>query len=400
MAIRPRRSPGPATVLAAMVGLLTLGSTSEAHGAGEYLSRPQGPYSGRVLDATTERPVAGAGIFVFWEYEDTRYPGVWMALSQVEASTNDRGEFFVDSAVIEMKLPPRSLQPALLIFKPGYRHYPASAQYPAGAPARLFAGQGTVVRLQPVKTEEERIDAASEFLAAAKQHKAHGPMFLALVDGELKRLTTSKVDWEATARRPAPQPREDQPCVTDPARVPPPPPSGWMSRTPGGLYLEGYHGPYRGRVVDAETGQPIQGAVVMAVWSREVALIVQSNTYFYEACEALTNENGEFVIDAKKVEEGAPRKVRRAHFEAFAPGYSMISVPPETERKFTTGDIEGGPVVWGLAKLATREERLQVVRSLPGGLVPRERVPNVIRLLNVERTNLGLPLYESAGAGQ
>jgi hypothetical protein len=37
-----------------------------------------------------------------------------------------------------------------------------------------------------------------------------------------------------------------------------------------GRFLEGMtYGPYRGRVIDAETKQPLEGAVVLGVWAHE-----------------------------------------------------------------------------------------------------------------------------------
>lgn len=387
----------PTIVLSAVLGLAALAWTPVAHGGGAYLTGPQGPYSGRVVDAATGRPIPGAGVFMFWEHEDTGFPGVFMELAQREILTNEHGEFLVDAGAIETNLPPRSLQPEILIFKPGYRHYPRPEPHRTGAPARLFAKPGVVVRLQPVKSEEERFEAASELFAATKPHHAHGPILLGFIDTELKRLVDSRTDWRAAARRPASPASGDQPCVTDPARISPPPPGGWPPRTPGGLYLEGHHGPYRGRVVDAETGQPIRGAVVFAVWTREIALIIQTNTYFFEACEALTGENGEFVIDARAVETSAPSTVRRAYFEVFFPGYSTLRRRPQTERGFASGDIEQGGASWGLVRLVTREQRLQVIRSIPGIAVPPDKVPNVIRLLNVERAALGLDPVSETG---
>ncbi len=55
-------------------------------------------------------------------------------------------------------------------------------------------------------------------------------------------------------------------------------------------------GPWKGTVVDAETKQPIEGVVVLAVWEKFYRTPAGRNAYFYDATEVLTNKNGEFVI--------------------------------------------------------------------------------------------------------
>ena len=55
-------------------------------------------------------------------------------------------------------------------------------------------------------------------------------------------------------------------------------------------------GPYLGRVVDAETKEPIEGAAVVAVWTKNVFAWVQSNQWFEYAHEEVTDEHGEFEV--------------------------------------------------------------------------------------------------------
>ena len=55
-------------------------------------------------------------------------------------------------------------------------------------------------------------------------------------------------------------------------------------------------GPWRGKVIDAETKEPIEGAVVLAVWHRNYRTPAGDNAYFYEAKEVLTNKEGRFEI--------------------------------------------------------------------------------------------------------
>jgi hypothetical protein len=61
------------------------------------------------------------------------------------------------------------------------------------------------------------------------------------------------------------------------------------------------YGPYYGKVVDAETGEPIEKAVV-AVWFETESISLGGAVYHVEdALETLTDANGEFRIPAKRL---------------------------------------------------------------------------------------------------
>lgn len=55
-----------------------------------------------------------------------------------------------------------------------------------------------------------------------------------------------------------------------------------------------YSDDIRGRVIDEETGKPIQGAAVMAAWW--LGLLMNSRQIMVYQAEAITNRNGEYVI--------------------------------------------------------------------------------------------------------
>ncbi len=57
-------------------------------------------------------------------------------------------------------------------------------------------------------------------------------------------------------------------------------------------------GPWRGRVIDADTKQPIEGAVVALVWNRVYDCGVGRYPYFQKASEVLTDKTGSFEIPA------------------------------------------------------------------------------------------------------
>lgn len=57
-----------------------------------------------------------------------------------------------------------------------------------------------------------------------------------------------------------------------------------------------FDGPYEGKVIDAETGKPIEGAVVLGVWNRIHSNVAGWNTEFFDAVETVTDKDGNFYV--------------------------------------------------------------------------------------------------------
>ena len=57
-----------------------------------------------------------------------------------------------------------------------------------------------------------------------------------------------------------------------------------------------YDGPYSGRVIDADTGAPVEGVVVLGVWNTEQITPGGAVHNFHDARETVTDKNGEFEI--------------------------------------------------------------------------------------------------------
>ena len=55
-------------------------------------------------------------------------------------------------------------------------------------------------------------------------------------------------------------------------------------------------GPYKGKVIDRDTGQPIAGVVAVGTWSSQSIHPAGGSSHCQDAREAVTDENGEFVI--------------------------------------------------------------------------------------------------------
>jgi hypothetical protein len=154
---------------------------------------------------------------------------------------------------------------------------------------------------------------------------------------------------------------------------------------------------YRGKVVDAETGQPLEGAVFVIVWTKKPLVTMDGPEYFHSATEALTDSKGEFSVDGSPGVDWNPFTYVRNHpsIAIFVPGYGPFptghvkDMPTEEMEKAMTG---AGSVI-KLPKLKTQEEMRRF--ASPGTLqistgTPYEDIPNLVRLINIHRKLAGL----------
>ncbi len=143
-------------------------------------------------------------------------------------------------------------------------------------------------------------------------------------------------------------------------------------------------GPFRGRIVDVETGEPIPGAAILVVWYEAVHTLAQTNEKFFDAREAKADVEGRFEISRLSPPFFGFR-IFPPGFTYFAPGYaahSEIVTPPD-------GQAFVEPTVVRMRRLKTRQELWEKSRARPGG-VPDEKMPGFIRAINVENRMLGL----------
>jgi hypothetical protein len=83
---------------------------------------------------------------------------------------------------------------------------------------------------------------------------------------------------------------------------------------------------FRGRVIDAETRQPIEGAVVVVAYGKwEVGGPGGGSTRTFDAKETLTDKNGEFFFPSYTTIIGPFSRTSSADFIIFKPGYRAIS---------------------------------------------------------------------------
>jgi len=185
------------------------------------------------------------------------------------------------------------------------------------------------------------------------------------------------------------------------------------------LCSSAYAATFKGRVIDAETKEPIEGAVVVAKWLKERATIAGPSLELKDVKEALTDKNGEWVIKGPRGRSGGDITTiftfltgiyytKAPEFIIFKPGYCSwpagfgIEVCKGKIKK--EGDVKSakGEMV-ELPKLKNREDRLKSF-SL-GPIYPSSDDPKIIkeflkkqleflRLVDEERRNLGLSEYK------
>ena len=169
---------------------------------------------------------------------------------------------------------------------------------------------------------------------------------------------------------------------------------------PGRGFSEPYFagGPYKGRVIDSETKQPLEGAVVLAVWSRIIPVIADRVDVFLDAEEVLTDSNGRFVVGKHPPRTLMPGWVEGPDITIYYPGYGYyprfyVSPPmPLGGTVELLKRMEKEELTFELPRL-TREERLYSILSdhVDDMDVPDEKKRNLLRLRNAEKKALGLP---------
>jgi hypothetical protein len=172
---------------------------------------------------------------------------------------------------------------------------------------------------------------------------------------------------------------------------------------------------FKGRVIDADTKEPIAGAVVVAVWKTETTTPTATHSNLKEVKECLTDKDGEWSIMGPKgrADEPIPGSslfipyTKEPEFIVFKPGYCSwpngFSIDACRNRIKIIGGKDGGIGEGGtleLPKLTSREDRLKAERIEvdPTGEIFADKqkareIKNFLRLLNEEKRFLGLDEY-------
>ena len=160
-------------------------------------------------------------------------------------------------------------------------------------------------------------------------------------------------------------------------------------------------GPWKGQVVDKETGKPLEGVVVLAGWYKSY------NTHggwggagYYDSEEIATDINGHFTIQSKQTWTINPfSTIKGPEFYIFKSGYgqwqfqgqdrwSKDALEGEEQRQAWRMFVGEG-VTLELPRLTSRDDRLRFL-SRPSAEIPSEKMPKYLEALDRERLSLGL----------
>jgi hypothetical protein len=153
-------------------------------------------------------------------------------------------------------------------------------------------------------------------------------------------------------------------------------------------------GPYFGKVVDAQTGEPLEGAVVLIDFNtKEYTLGGGPRSSFVDAVEVLTDDKGEFKVPAFRawVFRFPHQWDYHAEITIFKPGYGAYPRSKYVYPAFipTYSFPSNEHLIIRLPKLKTYEDR----KSNLGGIipigVPRDKMKMLVELIHIERKELG-----------
>lgn len=170
-----------------------------------------------------------------------------------------------------------------------------------------------------------------------------------------------------------------------------------------------YHKPeYKGRVVDAESNEPIEGAVVVVSYGKvTMGLGAGSNSSIINVRETKTDKEGKFVIPSYTTLIQPFSWEWSAMFTIYRPGYANAD-DMDLEDAFSAGAPKAYEVPWinnfvyrtnfkfivsqgvvALPKLRTKKERLIAFPSIPADM-PGRKLKLLIQMINDESHALGL----------
>jgi hypothetical protein len=150
-------------------------------------------------------------------------------------------------------------------------------------------------------------------------------------------------------------------------------------------------GPYNGKVLDAETKQPLEGVVVLGIW-RTVQLTVAGPTReFFDSVELLTDKNGEFRISGKGLRLFS--NLDEMDIVIYKAGYKMRDCPWSNFKTRTGGQNiqwDGNKAIISLRKMSYEERKKSGVPTGPN--IDPKRQQFLTNEINKEKIELYNPL--------
>lgn len=159
----------------------------------------------------------------------------------------------------------------------------------------------------------------------------------------------------------------------------------------GCAYIVRYDGTYQGKVVDADTREPIEGAIVLGTWYTESPTVAGAHTDYYDARETATDKNGAFTIPGQGLR--IMSRILPMDVMIFKAGYSYEQEYWGSLKTglYSTDRIkwEGEMPIFPLKKLTMEERKKQSIPS-PAYGAPKEKIKLMVNEINKDRLAQGL----------
>jgi hypothetical protein len=163
----------------------------------------------------------------------------------------------------------------------------------------------------------------------------------------------------------------------------------------GEVALRAPAGPYRGRVVDEQTGQPVPDAVVVILWQRFDDEI-QGLRRLVAARETFTDSNGAFVHDVGALESKLPSRTLTPRLLVFRPGFTSVPSRPQVSPPgVPASQFTGRGGVATVTPVSDYEERAEAFNTFiamlsNAQLFPPTGLPDTEELIRFELQSLGV----------
>ena len=166
----------------------------------------------------------------------------------------------------------------------------------------------------------------------------------------------------------------------------------------GCVSLVRYDGPYTGKIIDADTGEPIEGAVVLGVWNILHPNVAGGSHTFHDARETVADKEGNFRIEGMGLR--ILSNLEPMDLLVFKAGYEHLGPITWAELKSSYLMHEVKKVKWErgrptilLQKMSLEEMKSGRAPSFPSEAYRKKKIPLLIRELNKIEIELGRPPY-------
>jgi hypothetical protein len=161
-----------------------------------------------------------------------------------------------------------------------------------------------------------------------------------------------------------------------------------------GCAIYHHYGPYYGKVVDADTKQPLEGAAVLAVYYTQSYGPGGSVSHFLDSQEVVTDKKGEFNVPPMTALtfRSFQSFETYAWFTIFKPGYGCYPNYKKVKLLRPNGTLPIDQYVTielPNVNNESKENRLRNAACLPSPSVPENKFKKLQELLQVEYKTIG-----------